>query len=71
VLSECKEQPVPDNLRFQSRVEPSVHLLSGKFKYTPAAKTDVAATFARLRAAEVKKNKPKEPAVVELRRGAK
>lgn len=63
---------MPDTPRFQSRVDPSVHLLSGRFKYIPAAKTDVAATFARIRAAEAKKNKPlKEVAVVELRRGAK
>ena len=57
--------------KIKSRVEPSVHLLAAGFKYIPAAKTDIAATFARVRAAESKKRKPKEADVVELRRGAK
>lgn len=52
----------------QSRVDPSVHILERGFKYTPAAKTDVAATFARIRAADKKR---KQAPVVELRRGAK
>lgn len=59
--------------KIQSRVDPSVHILARGFKYIPAAKTDVAATFARVRAAESKKRKPltKEADVFELRRGVK
>ena len=33
-----------------TRKYPPTHILSPRFKYTPASQTDIAATFARIRA---------------------